>query len=75
MFSLFQLSWGEGVAEVEDVGVAEEEEGEDVASSRYSICDISCIFLVEYRTLNYHATSFSPLRKNYDSHFFSLTDI
>ena len=51
------------MAEVEDVGVAEEEEGEDVASSRYSICDISRIFLVEYRTLNYHATSFSPLRK------------
>ena len=29
---LFQLSWEGGVAEVEDVGVAEEEEGEDVAS-------------------------------------------
>ena len=30
--SNFQLSWGEGVAEGEDVGVVEEEEG-DVASS------------------------------------------
>ena len=32
VISLLQLLWGEGVAEVEDVGVEEEEEG-DVASS------------------------------------------